>query len=106
MSRKNKVAFIQNEEPAFIKQFKERIGYKEGPNVNTKRDEVEYDDSDDEGREKEEEKPTVVVLKPGDISQEEADKIMKEAEEPAHKIGEKITFKKPVKRTNDSEENG
>ena len=30
------VQYVQNEEPAFIRQFKEKIGYKEGPDVDTK----------------------------------------------------------------------
>ena len=36
MSKRNAIKYVQNEEPAFIRQFKEKIGYKEGPDVDTK----------------------------------------------------------------------
>ena len=36
MSKRNAIGYIQNEEPSFIRQFKEKIGYKEGPDVDTK----------------------------------------------------------------------
>ena len=35
MSGRN-VSFIKNDEPAFIKAFKQKTGYKEGPTVDTK----------------------------------------------------------------------
>jgi hypothetical protein len=36
MSKRSGVSYIQQDEPTFLKQFKQRIGYKEGPNVDTK----------------------------------------------------------------------
>ena len=30
------VQYVQNEEPAFIRQMKEKAGYKEGPNIDSK----------------------------------------------------------------------
>ena len=30
------VSYIKQDEPTFLRQFKERIGYQEGPNVDTK----------------------------------------------------------------------
>ena len=36
MSKRNAVKYVQNDEPAFIQQFKARVGYKEGPDVDTK----------------------------------------------------------------------
>ena len=35
MARRN-VAFVKPPEPEFLKKFKEKSGYKEGPDVNTK----------------------------------------------------------------------
>lgn len=31
------VSYVKNEEPSFIKQFKEKIGHKDEPDVNTKK---------------------------------------------------------------------
>lgn len=33
---KGKISYIQNDEPEFIKRFKQKVGYKEGPTVDTK----------------------------------------------------------------------
>ena len=33
---KRNITYVKQEEPAFLKQFKERVGYKEGPDVETK----------------------------------------------------------------------
>lgn len=35
MSKRRNVQFVRDE-PSFIRQFKEKIGYKEGPTVDTK----------------------------------------------------------------------
>lgn len=32
----NKVSYVKNEEPAFIKAFKQKTGYKEGPTIDEK----------------------------------------------------------------------
>lgn len=34
--RKRNVAFTRPEDPSFLKRIKEQIGYKEGPNIDTK----------------------------------------------------------------------
>lgn len=34
--RKHNIAYIKPNEPKFLRQMKEQIGYKEGPDVNTK----------------------------------------------------------------------
>ncbi|KAK7505664.1 hypothetical protein BaRGS_00002935, partial [Batillaria attramentaria] len=65
MSKRSGVQFVQNDEPAFIRQFKEKVGYKEGPNVDTKRQRLEYQDDDEDRPETEDEKPIVVVLNGG-----------------------------------------
>ena len=36
MSKRGGIKYVQNDEPAFIRQFKQKIGYKEGPDVDTK----------------------------------------------------------------------
>ncbi|RZF36111.1 hypothetical protein LSTR_LSTR013154 [Laodelphax striatellus] len=104
--RKMNVAFIKPDEPNFIKRLKEQAGYKEGPTVDTKREALpELDDDDLQDRD--EDKPVVVVLKPGDLSEEEASRLQKEKDEesgPA-RLGDRIVFRKPSKeKTASSEE--
>ncbi|XP_067652245.1 uncharacterized protein KIAA1143 homolog [Haliotis asinina] len=106
---RNGVQYVQNDEPSFIRQFKQRIGYKEGPTVNTKLQQPEFD-SDEDGPELEDEKPVVVVLKDGDLTEDQADHAKKESEKTAASVEDvtsegKITFKKPVKRSAESETN-
>ncbi|XP_058832518.1 uncharacterized protein KIAA1143 homolog [Topomyia yanbarensis] len=94
MSKRN-VAFIKPEEPDFLKRMKAQIGYREGPSVDTKRQQIQnLEDSDDEDREdREDEKPQVVVLKNGDLTAEEAaDAEKEEAEKPAD-LNQKVVFK-------------
>ncbi|XP_071084249.1 uncharacterized protein KIAA1143 homolog [Haliotis cracherodii] len=103
------VQYVENDEPSFIKQFKERIGYKEGPTVNTKYQQPELD-SDEDAPELEDEKPVVVVLKDGDLTEDQADHAKKESEKTAASVDDittegKITFKKPVKRSAELETN-
>ncbi|XP_022071603.1 uncharacterized protein KIAA1143 homolog [Acanthochromis polyacanthus] len=99
------VAWVKPAEPSFLKKFKSDVGYKEGPNVDTKRQEMPTLD-DDSGSDKEDELPQVVVLKGGDLTAEEVKKIKvemragggteKDAEAPPDG---KILFKKPAKRS-------
>ncbi|KAK9722953.1 protein of unknown function (DUF4604) [Popillia japonica] len=79
MSKRN-VTFTKPEVPAFLKAIKEQAGYTEGPTVDTKRqnlDSIEPEDFEDTL----EEQPTVVVLKPGDLTAEEAAEINKQRNE-------------------------
>ncbi|XP_046576900.1 uncharacterized protein KIAA1143 homolog [Haliotis rubra] len=106
---RNGVQYVENDEPSFIKQFKQRIGYKEGPTVNTKLQQPEFD-SDEDAPELDDEKPVVVVLKDGDLTEDQADNAKKESEKTAASVDDitsegKITFKKPVKRSAESETN-
>ncbi|XP_053688736.1 uncharacterized protein KIAA1143 homolog [Sabethes cyaneus] len=106
MSKRN-VAFIKPEEPDFLKRMKAQIGYKEGPTVDTKRQNIEnFDDSDDDSREeREDEKPQVVVLKTGDLTAEEAAKAEKEESERPADLSKKIVFKsKKLKTNHDSDD--
>ncbi|KAK3085321.1 hypothetical protein FSP39_001447 [Pinctada imbricata] len=99
MSGKNKIAFVQNEEPLFIRQFKEKTGYKEGPTVDTKREMPAFDDDDDRP-DLEDEMPVVVVLRDGDLTAEEAEVLKKQNDvTPGEPPTEKITFKRPEKRS-------
>ncbi|XP_050446901.1 uncharacterized protein KIAA1143 homolog [Cataglyphis hispanica] len=97
MSRKkHNISYIKPNEPKFLRELKEQIGYKEGPTVDTKR-EVLPEISDDE-KDLIDEKPVVVVLNSGDLTAEEADafKKHKEREEnnaPAD-LSKKIIFRK------------
>lgn len=92
MSKRNAVVFSKPEEPAFIRKMKEQAGFKEGPTIDSKvlashsdlcmrfnslilvgtskREQAEIDIEDRE--ELDEERPTVVVLKDGDLTAEEA----------------------------------
>ncbi|MGH0122704.1 UNVERIFIED_CONTAM: hypothetical protein FKN15_006796 [Acipenser sinensis] len=122
MSRKCNVSWVKPTEPAFLKKFKNDVGYKEGPTVDTKRQDMPVvEDSGDSDRE--DELPQVVVLKKGDLSAEEVMKIKtdtdgssKEGKKPpmlstsspvpvskddASADG-KIMFRKPVKRSSDN----
>lgn len=36
MSKRNQVSYVQPAEPAFLARFKEQVGYREGPTVETK----------------------------------------------------------------------
>ncbi|XP_044312300.1 uncharacterized protein KIAA1143 homolog isoform X2 [Varanus komodoensis] len=83
MSKRNQVSYVKPAEPAFLSRFKERIGYREGPTVDTKREQLPApgDDDDDDRSDKEDEQPEVVVLKKGDLTAEEVMKIKKEIKE-------------------------
>ncbi|XP_066289801.1 uncharacterized protein KIAA1143 homolog isoform X2 [Branchiostoma lanceolatum] len=104
------VSFSKPSEPSFIRQFKERVGYKEGPDINTKKaaEKPSEEEEEDVRDDREDEKPTVVVLGTGDLTQEEADRWGEEKEKKDEEtaIAEgKITFKKPVKRSAEEKSN-
>ncbi|XP_008565497.1 PREDICTED: uncharacterized protein KIAA1143 homolog isoform X1 [Galeopterus variegatus] len=111
MSKRNQVSYVRPAEPAFLARFKERVGYKEGPTVETKRIQPQLPDEDGDHSDKEDEQPQVVVLKKGDLSAEEVMKIKAEIkaakadEEPAPADG-RIMYRKPVKRPSDEKYSG
>lgn len=99
------VSWVKPAEPSFLKKFKNDVGYKEGPTVDTKRQTMPTLD-DDSGSDREDELPQVVVLKGGDLTAEEVKKIKDEMRTGgrAEKDDEpppdgKILFKKPAKRS-------
>ncbi|XP_056617907.1 uncharacterized protein KIAA1143 homolog [Triplophysa dalaica] len=105
MSKKGNVSWVKPAEPSFLKKFKEDVGFKEGPTVDTKRLEMPQCDGDSGDSDREDEMPQVVQLKKGDLSAEEVIKISSEkatsnADEEPPADG-KIVFKKPVKRSSD-----
>ncbi|KAJ0000067.1 hypothetical protein NQD34_011909 [Periophthalmus magnuspinnatus] len=97
------VSWVKPSEPSFLKKFKNDVGYKEGPNVDTKRQVMPTPDDDSSGSDREDEQPQVVVLQSGDLCAEEAKKIKDQIQggkdnddKPADG---KILFKKPAKRS-------
>ncbi|XP_027004760.1 uncharacterized protein KIAA1143 homolog [Tachysurus fulvidraco] len=105
MNKKSNVSWVKPSEPSFLRKFKNDIGYKEGPTVETKRQELPQFDDDSGDSDREDEMPQVVVLKKGDITAEEALLLKKDIqdsnkdEQPA--ADGKILFKKPAKRSSD-----
>uniref|UniRef100_A0A8B9N894 KIAA1143 n=1 Tax=Accipiter nisus TaxID=211598 RepID=A0A8B9N894_9AVES len=111
MSKRNQVSYVRPAEPAFLSRFKRQVGYREGPTVETKREQLPLADGDSEiGSDNEDEQPQVVTLKKGDLTAEEAMKIkqqIKEALKSNESVGEpepadgKIMFRKPAKRSSE-----
>ncbi|XP_020793232.2 uncharacterized protein KIAA1143 homolog [Boleophthalmus pectinirostris] len=97
------VSWVKPSEPSFLKKFKNDVGYKEGPNVDTKRQVMPTPDDDSSGSDREDEQPQVVVLKSGDLSAEEAkiikDQIQGDKDSDDKPADGKILFKKPAKRS-------
>ncbi|XP_054290760.1 uncharacterized protein KIAA1143 homolog [Macrosteles quadrilineatus] len=100
-NKKRNVAYIKPDEPAFLARLKKEAGFVEGPTIDTKREDLP-ELSDEERDDTAEESPVVVVLKPGDLTKEEADNLkqkqeLEEANKPAQ-LGDRIVFKPPKKR--------
>ncbi|XP_016313745.1 uncharacterized protein KIAA1143 homolog [Sinocyclocheilus anshuiensis] len=105
MSKKGNVSWVKPAEPSFLKKFKNDVGFKEGPTVETKKQQMPQLDEDSGDSDREDELPQVVVLKKGDLSAEEVMKITKDTKD-SNKDEQpppdgKIVFKKPVKRSSD-----
>ncbi|XP_014477603.1 PREDICTED: uncharacterized protein KIAA1143 homolog [Dinoponera quadriceps] len=109
MSRKkHNISYMKPDEPKFLRELKEQIGYKEGPNVDTKREALP-EISDDEKEELADEKPVVVVLNSGDLTAEEADTFQKQKDEeesnaPAD-LSKKVIFRKTRPAETESDTN-
>ncbi|KAJ8385676.1 hypothetical protein AAFF_G00183890 [Aldrovandia affinis] len=103
MSKKSNISWVKPAEPSFLRKFKNDVGFKEGPTVDTKRAELPQPDGDSEDSDREDEMPQVVVLKKGHLSAEEVQKIKKDIKgsKPEEKppADGKIIFKKPAKRS-------
>lgn len=96
MPPKRNISFTKPPEPSFIKKMKESIGYQEPDTIETKMKVADYDPDNDVDRD--DEKPVVIVLNPGDLTEED----LKEEEEKAD-VDKKIFFAKPLKK--DDEKN-
>ncbi|XP_057689216.1 uncharacterized protein KIAA1143 homolog [Corythoichthys intestinalis] len=104
-SKGSGVSWVKPAEPSFLTKFKTDVGYKEGPTVDTKRQEMPSLD-DDSGSDREDELPQVVVLQDGDLTSEEVKDLKEESKSKGkqEKSDEapadgKIIFKKPAKRS-------
>ncbi|KAK0180968.1 hypothetical protein PV327_003294 [Microctonus hyperodae] len=80
------ISYIKPQEPKFLRELKAQAGFKEGPNIDTKRGDPsafeDWDDNDDETLPcKTEEEPVVVVLNAGDLTAEEVEAFKKTKEE-------------------------
>uniref|UniRef100_A0A8D8ZRE0 Uncharacterized protein KIAA1143 homolog n=1 Tax=Cacopsylla melanoneura TaxID=428564 RepID=A0A8D8ZRE0_9HEMI len=102
MSRKkHNISYIKPDEPAFLRRLKEEAGFVEGPTVDTKREDLPDSDGEEDL-----DWGTVVVLKPGDLTEEQAKeeklKQEKEKESAAADLNQKIVFTAPIskKRSN------
>ncbi|XP_033124772.1 uncharacterized protein KIAA1143 homolog [Anneissia japonica] len=100
MAGRQSVNFNKPAEPNFLKKFKKEIGYKEGPSVDTKRQELGGVDDTDDRPEEGDEQPVIVVPENSKISEQEIEDFMKEKE----RGDAKIVFKKPTKRPSDESE--
>ncbi|XP_064199927.1 uncharacterized protein KIAA1143 homolog [Anguilla rostrata] len=107
MSKKSNISWIKPAEPSFLRKFKNDVGFKEGPTVDTKREELPKFDGDSDDSDREDEKPQVVVLKKGHLSADEVQKIKDEIKdsksdaEGKPPADGKIVFKKPEKRSSE-----
>ncbi|KAM8801481.1 LOW QUALITY PROTEIN: uncharacterized protein KIAA1143 homolog [Rhynchonycteris naso] len=109
MSKRNQVSYVRPAEPSFPARLKERVGYREGPTIETKKIQPQLPDEDGDHRDKEDEQPKVVVLKKGDLSAEEVMKIkaeIKAAREDEEPADGRILYRKPVKRSPDEKYSG
>ncbi|XP_076325499.1 uncharacterized protein KIAA1143 homolog [Tachypleus tridentatus] len=106
MAGKRNITYNKPAEPSFLKKLKERIGYQEGPSIETKKQLLPVDDTSDE--ERDDEKPLVVVLEKGDLTYEEAENYKyskKPVVDDEGLCGKKILYKKPTKRSIRNDEN-
>lgn len=98
---RSKVACAKPADPPFIQKIKEKIGWKAEPTIESKREQLPDNDSDPEFDEPDEEKPTVVVLKAGDLNAEEADEAQKEADLNDRTPG-RYKYRKPTGKSGES----
>ncbi|XP_048882493.1 uncharacterized protein KIAA1143 homolog isoform X3 [Brienomyrus brachyistius] len=107
MSKKGNISWVKPTEPSFLRKFKNDVGYKEGPTIDTKKVVMPTCDDDSGDSDREDEMPQVVVLKDGHLNAEEVKNIKakmkasKDAPEDKPPEDGKILFRKPVKRTSE-----
>ena len=100
---KHKLQYAQQSTPKFLKDFKARANFKEGPTIDTKRQKLERktDDSDEERDDREDEKPVICVLREGDLTEEEYKRLKgnQQDETELKESAGKVLFKKPTKNS-------
>lgn len=105
MNKKGNVSWVKPSEPSFLRKFKDDVGYKEGPTIETKKQQIPTFDEDSGDSDREDEMPQVVVLKKGDLSADEVLQIKKDIKvsktDDQPPADGKIIFKKPEKRSSD-----
>ncbi|CAF0807111.1 unnamed protein product [Rotaria sordida] len=112
-NRQGKISYNSGDEPAFIRQFKERTGYKAPSTTDDKRQMLinEINDNDERPRDgdyrKDDEKPQIVQLSTNDLSKEEVEIEVakaKEADEEKKCIDSngRLLFRKPKEKTDDN----
>ncbi|KAK0085694.1 hypothetical protein PV325_004577 [Microctonus aethiopoides] len=109
--KKNSISYIKPQEPKFLRELKAQAGFKEGPNIDTKRGDPsafeDWDDDDEALPCKTEEEPVVIVLKAGDLTAEEAEAFKKTKEEeeanaPAD-LTQRVLFNRKSKASDDEQ---
>ncbi|XP_065064381.1 uncharacterized protein KIAA1143 homolog [Rhopilema esculentum] len=102
---KHKLQYVEQSTPKFLKDFKARANFKEGPTIDTKRQKLErkIDDSDDERDDREDEKPVICVLREGDLTEEEFKRLQgnQQDETESTESAGKVMFKKPTKKSDE-----
>ncbi|UJR37473.1 hypothetical protein I4U23_030176 [Adineta vaga] len=108
-NKQGKILYNSGEEPAFIRQFKQRTGYQAPITTDDKRKDIinEINERDEDSR-KDDEKPQIVQLKANDLSKEEVDiewAKVKEAEEEKKCIDSsgRLLFRKPKEKSDESD---
>ncbi|CAH8544581.1 unnamed protein product [Schistosoma turkestanicum] len=88
MSKKSKIQFIQNEEPSFIRQFKERAGIPTAPTIDSKRinDHHHHHNDDDDTDDRPDEQPQLVYDPCSNVHELEARAFIKQWQY-EHKLG-------------------
>ncbi|KPP63844.1 hypothetical protein Z043_117863, partial [Scleropages formosus] len=87
MSKRGSVSWVKPAEPSFLRKFKNDVGFKEGPTVDTKRQMPAAEDDSSGDSEREDEQPQVVVLEKKHLTAEEVKHIKDQMKE-AHDEGD------------------
>jgi len=100
---KNQLGYNKPPEPKFIREMKAKLGYREAQE--TLQDKIVGDaGAFDDREDRDDEKPTVVVMREGDLTEIEAnveEECIKIIEDEKKVAEGKISFKKPTKREKD-----
>lgn len=98
-SGKDKLEYVKQQKPKFLREFMSRANFKEGPTIETKKQQGQQ--IIEEREERDDEKPVICALKEGDLTEQDYEKYLADREEEhvdPENDGNKITFKKPAKR--------